>query len=105
MSNSRSALAGVMVLAAVGALSSAPIAARSDATTARNSVTAWQPGQQQKAQAPKGAADRRTSRVYISGGSFGHGHNRRAGYGWTNCHQQRVAVKSRNVKHHRQAGR
>lgn len=66
MSNSRSTLAGLVAIAAFGALSSAPIAARHDATTARNTVTTNQAGQQQKAQAPKGAAAGSTSAAATS---------------------------------------
>lgn len=43
----------------------------------------------------------------ILGGGIGstYGSRRRAGYGWTNKHQQRVATKKRNQARHRAACR
>lgn len=65
-----------------------------------------QNGPQQGGEVLKGAVDRRTSRVRVgSGGVFGGSYFRRAGYGWTNRHQQRIALKARNVKRHRKACR
>lgn len=46
-------------------------------------------------------------RAILGGGGFGSwgGKQRRAGYGWTNRHAQRVARKKRNQARHRAAGK
>lgn len=47
-----------------------------------------------------------TRRGIFDDGDFGsHKIGRRAGYGWTNRHQQRVAKKKRNQARHRRACR
>lgn len=51
-----------------------------------------------RAETPRG----RTAREWFGGGAFGgRGSARRAGFGWTNRHAQRVAAKKRNVVRHR----
>lgn len=48
----------------------------------------------------------RTTREWFGGGtSGGRGNGRRAGFGWTNRHAQRVATKKRNVARHRSRSR
>lgn len=54
-------------------------------------------------QQPRGT----TMRDILGGGrNFGgSGSGRRAGYGWTNAHARRVAMKKRNQRRHRAASR
>jgi len=55
-----------------------------------------------RAETPRG----RSVREWLGGGSAGvRSTGRRAGYGWSNRHAQRVAAKKRNVTRHRARSR
>lgn len=49
--------------------------------------------------------ERSATGAHLGHAIFGHGQGRRAAYGWTNRHAQRVARKKRNQARHRAAGR
>ncbi len=77
---------------------------------AGGNVLAGSPGlsaQTQKAMAGKPVKGERTTMRAMLGSGFGSANTsqRRAGYGWTNRHAQRVARKKRNQARHRAAGR
>ena len=100
----RGAAAAGMVALIAGMASTAGFPNVNVIRSLQNSVSAG--GPVQLAEAPKSTADRRTNRVMLgSGGTFGGAYYRRAGYGWTNMHQRRVARKARNVKRARKANR
>ena len=51
-------------------------------------------------------AEARTMRAMLGGGIVSaYGKRRRAGYGWTNRHAQRIALKMRNQARHRRSSK
>lgn len=105
MTNKFSGAMAAALIASVAGLGGGGVVVTHDDMRSLRSVGS-QNGPMQGGEVLKGAVDRRTSRVRVgSGGVFGGSYYRRAGYGWTNRHQQRVALKARNVKRHRAACR
>ena len=100
-----SGMTGEMMAAAMMAAALAPTGAGFADTTRTIRASTDQTNQTQL-QTQKGSIDRNTRRVLLGGGAaFGGSYFRRAGPGWTNAHQKRVALKARNVKRHRAARR
>ena len=104
MRSTRTSLAGLLALAAMG-IAMAPSGTETlrMSTDATNSVTNANPqpahrGGQLPGDTRTNKLDRRLwMRLRVSG--------RRAGPGWTNAHAKRVARKARNVKRHRASSR
>lgn len=89
----RSALMVAAVMGLMGGAMAPTLAAGSHATIEKAVMRTRQ---------PRGT----TLREIFGGGTFGgRSSARRAGYGWTNRHAQRVSLKKRNQARHRAAGR